>query len=137
MFRYVIRRVLAAIPVMLIVSAAVFTLLYLTPGDPAYVILGPDARPEQIEELRERLGLNESWYVQLARWYGRLAQGDLGTSLFLNQPVGQAIRKGQSRYDPFPPSSGRRRGEGSNVAKLQFSPARRSRRTSRRDSAYP
>ena len=93
MFRYVIRRVLSAIPVMLIVSAAVFTLLYLTPGDPAYVILGPDARPEQIEELRERLGLNESWYVQLARWYGRLAQGDLGTSLFLNQPVGQAIRE--------------------------------------------
>ena len=93
MFRYVIRRVLSAIPVMLIVSAAVFTLLYLTPGDPAYVILGPDARIDQIEELRERLGLNQPWYVQLARWYGRLAQGDLGTSLFLNQPVGQAIRE--------------------------------------------
>ena len=91
MFRYVIRRILSAIPVMLIVSAAVFTLLYLTPGDPAYVILGPDARPEQVEELRERLGLNEPWYVQLAKWYGRLAQGDLGTSLFLNQPVTQAI----------------------------------------------
>ena len=93
MFRYVIRRVLSAIPVMLIVSAAVFTLLYLTPGDPAYVILGPDARPDQVEELRERLGLNQPWYVQLARWYGRLAQGDLGNSLFLNQPVGQAIRE--------------------------------------------
>ena len=93
MFRYVIRRVLSAIPVMLIVSAAVFTLLYLTPGDPAYVILGPDARIDQIEELRERLGLNQPWYVQLARWYGRLAQGDLGNSLFLNQPVGQAIRE--------------------------------------------
>ena len=91
MFRYVIRRVLAAIPVMLIVSAAVFTLLYLTPGDPAYVILGPDARPDQIEELRERLGLNEPWYVQLGKWYGRLARGDLGTSLFLNQPVLTAI----------------------------------------------
>ena len=91
MFRYVIRRVLAAIPVMLIVSAAVFTLLYLTPGDPAYVILGPDARPDQVEELRERLGLNEPWYVQLAKWYGRLAQGDLGNSLFLNQPVARAI----------------------------------------------
>jgi peptide/nickel transport system permease protein len=89
--RYVIRRALAAIPVMLIVSAAVFTLLYLTPGDPAYVILGPDARPDQVEELRERLGLNEPWYVQLAKWYGRLAQGDLGTSLFLNQPVARAI----------------------------------------------
>ena len=91
MFRYVIRRILAAIPVMLIVSAAVFTLLYLTPGDPAYVILGPDATTERVEELRERLGLNEPWYVQLGKWYGRLAQGDLGTSLFLNQPVLTAI----------------------------------------------
>jgi len=93
MFQYVIRRVLAAIPVMLIVSATVFTLLYLTPGDPASVILGPDATPERIAELRERLGLNDPWHIQLIRWYGRLAQGDLGQSLFLNQPVGQAIRE--------------------------------------------
>jgi len=55
------------------------------------VILGPDATTERVEELRERLGLNEPWYVQLGKWYGRLAQGDLGTSLFLNQPVLTAI----------------------------------------------
>src|SRR5918911_177325 len=91
MTQYVVRRVLAAIPVMLIVSATVFTLLYLTPGDPASVILGPDATPQRIAELRDRLGLNDPWHVQLIRWYGRLVQGDLGQSLFLNQPVAQAI----------------------------------------------
>jgi peptide/nickel transport system permease protein len=91
-FRYVIRRVLAAIPVMLIVTTTVFTLLYLTPGDPAGVILGPDATPERINELRERLGLNDPWHVQLLRWYGKLIQGDLGDSLSVsNRTVAQAI----------------------------------------------
>jgi peptide/nickel transport system permease protein len=91
--RYIVRRILAAIPVLLIVSAAVFTLLYLTPGDPAAVILGPDATPERIAELRLKLGLDDPWHVQLLRWYGKLAQGDLGQSLFLDQPVAQAIRE--------------------------------------------
>src|SRR5918998_64753 len=91
MTRYLVRRVLAAIPVMVLVATAVFLLLFLTPGDPAFVILGPDARQEQIEELRARLGLDQPWYVQLFRWYGRLLQGDLGQSLFLNRPVTQAI----------------------------------------------
>ena len=91
MSRYLIRRLLAAIPVMLIVSACVFLLLFLTPGDPAAVILGPDATIQQITELRTRLGLDEPWYVQLINWYGRLVRGDLGQSLFLNRPVTQAI----------------------------------------------
>jgi peptide/nickel transport system permease protein len=91
-FRYVIRRVLAAIPVMLIVTTTVFTLLYLTPGDPAGVILGPDATPERINELRERLGLNDPWHVQMLRWYGKLFKGDLGDSLSINdRTVAQAI----------------------------------------------
>jgi peptide/nickel transport system permease protein len=91
-FRYVIRRILAAIPVMLIVSVTVFTLLYLTPGDPAGVILGPDATPERINELRERLGLNDPWHVQMLRWYGKLLQGDLGDSLSVsNRTVAQAM----------------------------------------------
>lgn len=92
MFRYIVRRVLAAIPVMFIVTAAVFTLLYLTPGDPAGVILGPDATPERIAELRERLGLNDPWHVQMIRWYGKLLQGDLGQSLSVgDRTVAQAI----------------------------------------------
>jgi len=77
---------------MLIVTTTVFTLLYLTPGDPAGVILGPDATPERINELRERLGLNDPWHVQLLRWYGNLLKGDLGHSLSVsNHTVVQAI----------------------------------------------
>jgi peptide/nickel transport system permease protein len=77
---------------MLIVTTTVFTLLYLTPGDPAGVILGPDATPERINELRERLGLNDPWHVQLLRWYGNLLKGDLGNSLSVsNHTVVQAI----------------------------------------------
>ena len=91
MSRYLIRRLLAAIPVMVMVATAVFLLLFLTPGDPASVILGPDAQPQQIADLRARLGLEDPLHVQLLRWYTRLLQGDLGQSLFLNRPVTQAI----------------------------------------------
>ena len=76
---------------MLVVATSVFLLLFLTPGDPAAVILGPEARPEQIKELRERLGLDRPVHEQLISWYGRLLRGDLGQSLFLNRPVTQAI----------------------------------------------
>jgi len=89
--RYLIRRLLAAIPVMLMVATAVFMLLFLAGGDPASVILGPDARPEQVEDLRVKLGLDQPLHVQVYRWYARLLQGDLGQSIFLNRPVTQAI----------------------------------------------
>jgi len=94
---YLIRRVLAAIPVMAMVATAVFLLLFLTPGDPAAVILGPDAKAEQITELRGRLGLDQPVYVQLANWYMRLLRGDLGRSIFENRPVTEAI---MSRAEP-------------------------------------
>jgi peptide/nickel transport system permease protein len=89
----IVRRLLAAIPVMAVVATAVFLLLFLTPGDPAAVILGPDATPERVTELRERLGLNRPFYEQLFDWYGRLLRGDLGQSLFLGRPVLQAIEE--------------------------------------------
>src|SRR5215213_8299625 len=76
---------------MVIVATGVFLLLYLTPGDPAAIILGPDAGPERVAELRASLGLDQPWYVQLIGWYGRLLRGDLGQSLFLSMPVTQAI----------------------------------------------
>jgi peptide/nickel transport system permease protein len=76
---------------MLLVSTSVFLLLFLTPGDPVATILGGDARPERVQEVRTRLGLDQPAPLQLVSWYGRLLQGDLGTSLFLNQPVTQAI----------------------------------------------
>jgi peptide/nickel transport system permease protein len=94
---YLIRRVLAAIPVMLLVATAVFLLLFLTPGDPAAVILGPDAKPDQVAELRARLGLDQPVYVQLGNWYMRLLRGDLGRSIFENRPVTEAI---VSRAEP-------------------------------------
>jgi peptide/nickel transport system permease protein len=89
--RYLARRLLAAIPVMVMVATAVFLLLFLTPGDPAAVILGADARPEQVAELRARLGLDQPVYIQLGNWYLRLLRGDLGQSIFENRPVIEAV----------------------------------------------
>jgi peptide/nickel transport system permease protein len=88
---YVVRRVLAVIPVMLVVATVAFVLVHLAPGDPASVIAGPYAAPEDIAKLRHQLGLDESLPVQLVRWYGRLLRGDLGDSIFLRRPVTEAI----------------------------------------------
>lgn len=91
MLAYFIRRILLAIPVMFVVAAGVFLLLYLTPGDPVSVILGPDATPQRISELRQQLGLDQPVPIQVARWFGRLLHGDLGQSIYLNRPVTQTI----------------------------------------------
>lgn len=91
MLAYIIRRVLLAIPVMFVVATGVFLLLFLTPGDPVSVILGPDASPQQVSELRQRLGLDQPVPIQVARWFGQLLQGDLGQSIYLNRPVAQTI----------------------------------------------
>jgi peptide/nickel transport system permease protein len=91
MLAYLIRRILLAIPVMFVVAAGVFLLLYLTPGDPVSVILGPDATPQRIAELRQQLGLDQPVPIQVARWFGRLLHGDLGESIYLNRPVTQTI----------------------------------------------
>ncbi len=87
MLGYIIRRVLLAIPVMFVVAAGVFLLLYLTPGDPAAVVLGPDASPQRVAELRQQLGLDRPVAIQVARWFGQLLHGDLGQSIYLNRPV--------------------------------------------------
>jgi peptide/nickel transport system permease protein len=91
MLSYLIRRVLLAIPVMFVVAAGVFLLLYLTPGDPVSVILGPDASPQQVSELRQRLGLDQPVPIQIVRWFGRLLHGDLGQSIYLDRPVTQTL----------------------------------------------
>jgi peptide/nickel transport system permease protein len=88
---YILRRILLAVPVMFVVAAGVFLLLYLTPGDPVSVILGPDASPQQAAELRQTLGLDQPVHVQVGRWFGRLLTGDLGQSIYLNRPVFQTI----------------------------------------------
>ena len=91
MWAYMARRVLQAIPVMVLVATAVFVLLRLTPGDPTEVLLGPEATPERAAELRRDLGLDQSIPVQWALWFGHVLRGDLGESIFLRRPVTQAI----------------------------------------------
>ncbi len=91
MYAYIARRLLATIPVMAVVGIFVFLLLHLTPGDPAVVIAGDYARPEDIIKIRERLGLNEPLYIQFFTWVGNLIRGDLGTSIFSNLPVSKLI----------------------------------------------
>lgn len=91
MISFVFRRLLAMIPVMLLVATGVFLLLKLTPGDPAGVILGPDATEERRAELRSSLGLDDPLPEQYVRWLGNAVRGDLGDSLFLNQSVVSAL----------------------------------------------
>jgi peptide/nickel transport system permease protein len=87
MLSFLLRRVLVTIPVMLLVATGVFLLLKMTPGDPAGIILGPDATEERREELRDELGLNDPLLVQYGTWLGNAARGDFGDSLFLEKSV--------------------------------------------------
>ncbi|MFZ5734012.1 MAG: ABC transporter permease, partial [Pseudomonadota bacterium] len=91
MLGYLIRRILAAIPVMGVVALVVFLLLRLTPGDPAAIIAGDLATPEQLERIRTTLGLNEPLHTQFITWIGRLLQGDFGVSLISQVPVMKMI----------------------------------------------
>lgn len=84
---YVVRRILAVIPVVVVVAVAVFMLIHLSPGDPAALMAGDYATTEDIAQLREALGLNEPLWRQFVLWAGRLFQGDLGTSIFTQTPV--------------------------------------------------
>src|SRR5215831_9726338 len=91
MSAYLVRRVLAVIPVMLIVVTVVFLLIHLIPGDPVSVILGPDATPAQMQATRTQLGLDRPLHEQLLKFYTRVLHGDLGRSYFLDRPVTQAL----------------------------------------------
>lgn len=87
MIGYLLRRVLSTIPVLGLVAVFVFLLLQMTPGDPAIVIAGDYATTQQIEAIRQQLGLDRPVLEQMVAWFGRLAQGDLGTSIFSRLPV--------------------------------------------------
>ena len=91
MVAYIFRRILATIPVLAVVAIFVFLLLHLTPGDPATVIAGDYASPEDVERIRERLGLNKPLHIQFFGWTERLIHGDLGTSIFSQLPVSHLI----------------------------------------------
>ncbi len=81
MAAYALRRALAALLVVLGVVVLVFVILRLTPGDPARVLAGDNAPPDVVERVRQDLGLDQPLPVQLARYVGRLAVGDLGRSI--------------------------------------------------------
>jgi peptide/nickel transport system permease protein len=87
MFRYILKRVLATIPVMGIVAIFVFLMLRLSPGDPAAVIAGDYATSDDIALIREKLGLADPIVVQFWRWIVQILSGDLGISIFTNLPV--------------------------------------------------
>ena len=87
MLGYIVRRILASIPVVFIVALFTFTLLYLMPGDPAVVMAGMDASPNDIERIRARLGLNDPFHERLGQWLGSVARGNLGESVFSKYKV--------------------------------------------------
>ena len=93
MFSYILRRVLATIPVMAIVALFVFSLLYIAPGDPAAVIAGDQASPDDVEKIRRSLGLDRPFLVRFAEWTWQLLHGNLGTSMFTGLPVTELIRQ--------------------------------------------
>ncbi len=91
MISFIIRRLLLLIPVLVIVGIIVFTLIHLTPGDPASAMLGREATTEQKEALRERLGLNDPFHIQFINWFTDAARLDFGESLFIGKPVTEAL----------------------------------------------
>ncbi|MFN8523206.1 MAG: ABC transporter permease [Chloroflexota bacterium] len=84
---YVLGRLVSAIPVLLGVSVVIFLLMKLIPGDAAQVLAGPSATRDEVEMIREDLGLNEPLHVQYGRWLARAVRGDLGRSIELRAPV--------------------------------------------------
>jgi peptide/nickel transport system permease protein len=91
MLTYILRRLAATIPVLVVVALFVFLLLHLGPGDPAAVIAGDFATPEHIEQIRAKLGLDRPLYIQFVEWSTKLTRGDLGQSIFSNVPVAKLI----------------------------------------------
>ena len=91
MLRFLLQRLMALVPVLFTVAVIVFLILRLTPGDPAAVIAGNNATNEDIDRIREQLGLTRPLLSQFTIWLGNVLQGDLGYSFYLNKPVTELI----------------------------------------------
>ena len=91
MLRFLLQRLLALIPVLFTVAVIVFLILRLTPGDPAAVIAGNNATNEDIDRIREQLGLTKPLLTQFGIWLSGVVQGDLGYSFYLGKPVTELI----------------------------------------------
>ena len=88
---YVLRRVVAVVPIWWVVASIVFVLVRLVPGDPVLLIAGTDASAEQVRDIRSSLGLDLPVHEQYVRWFGRLLHGDMGRSLFSREPVARDL----------------------------------------------
>src|SRR4051794_3149924 len=91
MTAYIMRRLVLLIPVILVVGIVVFALVHLPPGDPASVILGDSATPENVERLRDELGLNDPLPIQFLSWFAGVLRFDFGESIFLGESVRSAL----------------------------------------------
>lgn len=91
MLAYIIKRILSLIPVLAVVTIAIFLIIHITPGDPAAAILGIEASQEEIQKLNQDLGLDRPLLEQYSSWVANVFKGDLGDSIFMNQPVSEAI----------------------------------------------
>src|SRR3712207_3859506 len=91
MLSYILRRLAATVPVMLIVAVLVFLMLRLTPGDPAAIIAGDNANTEQVALIRSRLGLDRPIWSQFVLWLGNVLTGDFGESFFFKKTVAELI----------------------------------------------
>ena len=91
MHKYIFKRLLALIPVLFIVSVVIFMLIHLVPGDPAAMMLGDKATPEQIANLRHTLGLDQPLLTQYFNWIADIFRGDLGTSFFMKGTMTEII----------------------------------------------
>ncbi|MBT9383514.1 ABC transporter permease [Pseudooceanicola sp. CBS1P-1] len=97
MLSFIIKRILSAIPVLFMVAILVFLVLRLAPGDPAVMIAGPNATPDQLQQLRESMGLTRPLLEQLIIWLTNMAHGDMGTSLISGKPATELI---MDRFGP-------------------------------------
>lgn len=91
MLNYASRRLVMTFLVMGIVGLLVFTLLRLSPGDPAAIIAGDNASDQTIVDIRSKLGLDQPWFIQFATWFTSVLRGDLGVSIFSRTPVSTLI----------------------------------------------
>ena len=91
MFIFILRRTLQIIPVMIGVTLAVFLMMHLLPGDPASIMAGERADPEQVEQMRENLGLNDPLHIQYFNYVKKAVQGDLGTSIRTKTDIANEI----------------------------------------------
>ena len=93
MGRYTLQRLVAMIPVLLVVAVVTFSLIHLTPGDPVALMAGDEATPEQKEAIRRDMGLDKPLYEQLLIYFTDILRGDLGESIFSKFPVTELIKQ--------------------------------------------